>query len=53
MCLMQHKTEKGTRVSDSDFSRIFIDFRLDLKWFQTLLDSRKGLENILKATKGF
>ncbi len=42
MCLMHHKTEKGTRVSDSDFSRI--DF---------LLDSRKGLVNILKATKGF
>ncbi len=43
-----HKAEMGTRVSDSDSSRIFIAFRLDLTWNDSRLYSTrgKGLENI-------
>ncbi len=39
----------GTRVSDSDSSRIFIDFRLDQKWPKTWLDLRKRTREYFKS----
>ncbi len=45
-----HKAEKGTWLG---LEPLFIDFRLELKWLQTLLDSRKRTREYFKSNSSF